>query len=82
MKTLLKTIFVDNWQRKLIALLAALVIWLLVNYTITETRTIPNVPIRVLNVPKDKTIEGLQNGGLLSRKITLVLTGKKSVIEN
>lgn len=81
MKSLLKGLFVDNWQRKLIAVLAGLVIWLLVNYTITVTRTIPNVPIHVLNIPKEKTIEGLLPNGILSRRATLVVTGKKSVVE-
>ncbi len=76
MKTLFKRIFIHNWQRKLIALLTSFVIWLLVNYTITVTRTIPNVPIQVVNIPKDKTIERIS-----PKKITLVVTGKRSVVE-
>ncbi|MGE3954161.1 MAG: YbbR-like domain-containing protein [Parachlamydiales bacterium] len=81
MKSFLKRLFIDNWPRKLVAIIAALVIWLLVNHSITVTRTIPNVPIRVLNIPTDKTIEGVGPGGLLPRRIPLTLTGRKQALD-
>lgn len=77
-----RNLLLENWQRKVIAIVTALVIWLLVNHSITLTRTIPNVGIRVINVPREKTIEGLQPNGLLGKRWTLTLTGKKSILQN
>ncbi|MBS0621883.1 MAG: hypothetical protein JSR80_02860 [Verrucomicrobia bacterium] len=74
-------LFIRNWPRKLIALLAAIVIWFLVSHSITVTRTITNVPVRVLNIPKDKTIEGLLPSGILAQRITLTLTGRKTSLD-
>lgn len=73
--------FLHNWQRKLVALLTAIFIWLFVSHSINETQTIPNVPIRIINLPPDKTIQGLLPNGILSRRITLSLTGSKNVVE-
>lgn len=70
-----------NWQRKLAALIVAFIIWLFVHHSIMEKKTISNVPIRVVNSPSDKTIVGLQPNGLLSKRMTLTLTGAKGVIE-
>lgn len=74
-------LFLHNWQRKLVALLTAIIIWLFVNHSINETQTISNVPIRIINLPQDKTIQGLLPNGILSRRITLTLKGSKDVVE-
>lgn len=71
----------NNWQRKVIALICAIVIWVYVSQTITATKTLPNVPVRVINLPVDKTIEGISSNGILSRRLTLTLSGTKNVIE-
>lgn len=81
MENLIKNFFFYQWQRKLVALFTALVIWIFVNYTIIATKTIPSVPIRVINLPNDQTVLGLQPNGFLSKRITLTLTGTKDVIE-
>jgi hypothetical protein len=81
MITLLRNLFIVNWPRKLIALIAGIVIWFLVSHSITITRTIPNVPVRVLNIPADKTVEGLLPGGLLADRLTLTLTGSRSLLD-
>jgi hypothetical protein len=81
MERLLKKIFVDSLQRKLIALLSAICIWFVVHHSITATRTFTHVPIRVVTLPSDKTIRGLMPNGILDRKLTLTLTGTKDVIE-
>lgn len=80
METLISSLFIQNWQRKLVALLAALILWLFVNYSITATKTIPGVPIRVVNLPSDKTIVGLLPNGILNKRIALTLSGSKNVI--
>lgn len=73
--------FFHQWQRKLMALCIAFLIWFFVNHSITGTKILPSVPIRVINLPVDKTIQGLLPNGFLSRRITLTLTGTKDVIE-
>lgn len=74
-------LFIHNWQRKLVAALTAIVIWLFVNHSINETTTLTNVPIRIINLPADRTIQGLLPNGILSKRITLTLTGSKEVID-
>lgn len=81
MDTLISRILFQNWQRKLVAVLSALVIWLFVNSSIIETKTLTNVPIRVVNLPPDKTIQGLGSNRLLNKRITLTLSGTKDVIQ-
>lgn len=75
------TFFTHNWQRKLVAFLAAAVIWLFVNHSITEIKTIPNIPIRVVNLPANKTIPGLMPNGVLAKRVTLTLSGTKEIID-
>lgn len=77
----IKRIFVEQWPRKLTALIAAVIIWVLVNHSITITRTIPNVSVRVLNVPLGKTIEGMLPNGLLNKHVTLTITGQKTTLQ-
>jgi hypothetical protein len=81
MLTLLKHLFIENWQRKAICLVLAIVIWLTVNHSLTKTKTLNNVPIRVINLPHGKTIDGIHGDGILSKKITLTLTGKKALLD-
>lgn len=81
MESLIAQLFLHNWQRKLVAVITAIFIWLFVNHSINETKTISNVPVRVINLPVDKTIQGLLPNGVLGRRITLTLTGSKSIVE-
>ncbi len=81
MESLIHTIFFNNWQRKLTALLTAIILWFFVSHSITETKTIRNVPIRISNLPADKTIIGLLPNGILSKRIALTLSGTKEVID-
>jgi hypothetical protein len=81
MDSIITRIFINNWPRKLISVIAALVIWLVVNQSITDTKIIRNVPIRIVNLPIDKTITGLLPNGILSKRITLTLSGTKDVID-
>ncbi len=79
METLISKLF-TNWQHKIVAVAIALVIWLFVHNSITSTKTIPGVPIRIVNLPADKTIQGLLPKGILNKRIALTLSGSKSVI--
>ena len=79
---MISSFFFENWQRKLIALFSAMVVWVLVNQSITETKILPNVAVRVVNLPSDKTIVGLLPNGYLSNRITLTLSGSKDIIHD
>jgi hypothetical protein len=81
MDNIVTAFFTNNWQRKLVALLIAIILWLLVDHSIIETKTIPNVPIRIINLPQDKTILGLLPNGVLQKRISLTLSGSKEIID-
>lgn len=74
-------IFVYQWQRKLVTLLTAFLVWTFVSHTITATKIVPSVPVRLINMPADKTVQGLLSNGFLLKRMTLTLTGSKDVIE-
>lgn len=82
MKTLLRKLFIDHWQRKLVALILSMIIWLVVNHSISITKNIHNVPVTIKNLPPGQTAEGLQPNGRLKEGISLSLTGNKHVLEN
>jgi hypothetical protein len=81
MKTLLLRIFFENWQRKLISLILAIIIWIVVSNSMTITKVVPNIPVRVINLPPDKTIEGMQTNGHLNKRLSISLVGHKSTLE-
>lgn len=80
MKTWLRRLFIGNWQRKLIALILAIIIWMAMSQMLTVTKVVSNIPVRVANLPPEKTIEGMQINGHLNRRVTLTLSGLKSDI--
>ena len=81
MEKFFKKYFIENIHRKLFALFCGIVIWLTINSSITTTRIFTRVPVRIVNLPPDKTIRGLMPNGTLDRKVTLTLTGTRGVIE-
>lgn len=78
---LISRFFIGNWQRKIVAIISAIILWFFVSNSITETKILPNIPIRIVNLPADKTIEGLLPNRLLSKRVTLTLSGTKNVIQ-
>lgn len=82
MKNWIIKLFLDNWIRKLISLILAIITWFVVDQSLTTTKTVSTVGVRVLNIPEGKTIAGLQSSGLLNKRISLTLTGKKSYLED
>ena len=79
---LFERLFLRHWPRKVVALTTAIFVWFLVSQTITITRTLSDVPIRIINIPVDKTVQGLLPNGLLSKRISVTLTGSKSVLQD
>ena len=81
MKTLLRRLLIENWPRKLLSLILAMLIWMVVNNSMTTSKLIHNIPVRVTNLPQGKTVEGMQMDGILNRRLTLTITGNKSAME-
>ena len=70
-----------NWQQKIYAIFSAIVLWYVVSHSIIATKTIPNIPIRIFNLPHDKTISGLLPNGVFQKRINLTLQGSKDIID-
>jgi len=81
MTNTLKRLFVDHWPRKLFSLILAIVIYFVLAQTMTTSKTYTNIPVKIVNLPEGKTVEGMQSDGLLNRRITLTLTGHKDLID-
>lgn len=81
MKSLLQRLFFNNWQRKSISLTLAIIIWFIVNQSLITSRTISNIPVRVINVPAGKTIVDLQSNGTLTKRVSLTVVGNKTLID-
>lgn len=81
MKSLLLKIFVAHWPRKLLAILLSTAIWFVVNHSLTSTRTINNIPVRIINIPAGKTVEGLQPNHRLAKKLNVTLVGNKIILD-
>ncbi len=82
MKSLIKKLFLQNWPRKLLSVILAIFIWFVVNKSLTTTKTINNVPVKIENIPPGKTAEGLQSNGTLNRKVNLVVSGNKNFLND
>lgn len=80
-KNLIQRIFIDNWQRKAISLGLAVIIWFLVSQSLISSKTIGNIPVRIINIPAGKTIVDLQSDGVLTKRVTLTLVGNKTTLE-
>lgn len=80
-KTALHNLFILNWRRKAVSFLLAVVVWFVVHHSMTSTRTFSNIPVRVINVPEGKTVEGMQMNGRLVRRVTLTLVGTQHLLD-
>lgn len=76
-----KRLFFDNWQRKLISLILAIIIWVVTNYSVQVNKEIAGVSARVINLPEGKTIEGMLGNGVLETKVCLNLIGNKERLD-
>lgn len=81
MITLLRNFFLSHWERKVISAILSVVLWVLVNHSLTTHRLVENVLVRIVNIPPGMTVEGLQSNGVLSKRIPLALSGNKTYLE-
>ncbi len=77
----MKKIFLDSWQRKLVSFVLAIIVWIVVNHSMSSQKTIHNISVKVKNLPEGKTVEGLQKDGTLNRKISLTLSGNQAILD-
>lgn len=82
MKTLLHRLFIENWHRKLLSLILAMIIWMIISYQMTVTKHVHNIPVRVEHLPAEKTIENMQVNGILNKRVTLTITANKSIMDD
>ena len=82
MRKLFNLLFIENWQRKLIALILAIIIWLLVNNSLITQKNYKNVRVRVANVPKGMAIQGLTSEGFLERRLSIKIEGHKKFLDD
>lgn len=82
MRTLLKNLFIKNWPRKCLAIVLGIIIWFVVSKSLTSTKTITNVPVRIENIPPGKTISDIQPNGILNKRINLTLSGNKTLLDD
>lgn len=82
MKSLLIKWFIHHWPRKLLSLILGVIIWFVVSESMSTTKTLSNIGVRITNLPEGKTVEGLQSNGLLQKRLTLTLSGNKSLLDD
>jgi len=54
---------------------------MVVNHSMTVTKVVQNIPVRVVNLPSEKTIEGMQANGILNKRISLTMSGNKAALD-
>lgn len=81
MENWLAHLLFHQWQRKILALVTACAIWLVVNHSITSTRSFSNVPIRIVDLPSGRTMDNLLPNGRYSETITLTLQGDRDILD-
>lgn len=82
MKERIKAFFTKNWPRKTLSLLLAVIIWFVINKSLTMTKTIGNVRVRVKHIPHGKTIDNMDANHALARRISVTLEGYRNTITN
>jgi hypothetical protein len=79
-KYLTTSFLLDGLGRKLFALVIAIVTWLAIYDSITVTKTITRIPIKVINLEENKTVLDLQPSGYLLQRATITVTAPKSMM--
>lgn len=80
MISLLRRLFLDNWQRKLLSLILATALWLIVHASMIESKTVGNISVRVINLAQNETLEGMQLDGTLNRKVNMTFIGHRGLL--
>lgn len=82
MKDWLIDFITQDWQKKLFSILLATIIWILIDQSLTTTKTFNGVAVKIINIPKGKTVEGLQQNNTLNKRLSVTITGKKAILDD
>jgi YbbR domain-containing protein len=82
MRSILKKIFIANWQRKLISLILAIIVWLLLNNLIITTKSFNEIPVKVTSMPSGFTMDHMLSDNYLDFKVPIQITGKKNFLDS
>jgi hypothetical protein len=82
MTRILKRVFINNWPRKLFSLILAIIIYFTISQSMTSSRTISSIPVRIINLKSGKTVEGIDSSGIMKKRVSLTLTGNKSLLDD
>lgn len=74
-------LFIANWERKLTAFSLAAFIWFHVDQSLTTTKTITDVGIKLINLPQGTTTPGMNYDGLLRQRVALTITGNRALLD-
>lgn len=77
MRSFLRKLILDNWLRKLISFIIALIIWIVVDQSLSVTKIIETATIRVQDLPQGKTVANLLQSGVLNMQVPIAITGPK-----
>ena len=72
----------NHWPRKMTSLVLAIAFWLVVNQSLTTTKTLDNVSVRLINIPAGMTVDGLLPSNMLDKKISLTIQGNKNHLKD
>ena len=81
MRSFLIRIFLENWPRKILSLFLAIIIWFIVSHSLTATKIMKNIPVKIVNLPTGKTIEGMKKDFFMTNPIQIKLVGNKKYLD-
>lgn len=58
-----------------------MIVWMMVSHSMTVSKVVPNIPVRVTNLHPEKTIEGMQVNGILNKRVSLTLIGHRNALD-
>ena len=76
MITFFKNFFLNNWKRKLLAIVLAIITWFFVNHSLSATKTLSHIHVKFSNLAANKAVISKIDD------ITLTLTGNKKTLDN
>lgn len=77
-----KTFFTKNWPKKVLSILLAVIIWSLINKSLSTTKVISNIPVRVKNVPEKKALSQANLSHVLNKRAKVSLQGYKGSLDS
>lgn len=81
MRSFLKNLLFSHWQRKIISVIIAVVVWWIVNDAQVSSKTFDGIAVRILNLPPGMTVKGIQSNHILGHRVSLTISGHKALLD-